>query len=164
MANNDTYTTSEDVPLTIPTAGILANDTDVDGDAMKAVIVSDVTHGTLSLNSDGSFTYMPHADYSGPDSFTYRAADGSATGNVATVTINVTPVSDPLKLTSQQMTANGFKLQVSGPDSSTYVISASTNLTDWTPIFTNYTALGNMTFTDPSVTNNPIRFYRAETR
>ena len=115
VANNDTYTTPEDAPLTVPTAGILANDTDVDGNALTAVIVSDVSHGTLSLNSDGSFTYTPDADYNGSDSFTYRATDGSATGNVATVTINVTPVSDPLKFTSQQMTANGFELTVSGP-------------------------------------------------
>jgi hypothetical protein len=62
------------------------------------------------------------------------------------------------------MTANGLELQISGPDSSTYIISASTDLSDWTPIFTNYTDLGNMTFTDTSATNNPVRFYRVEAR
>jgi VCBS repeat-containing protein len=163
--NNDTYTTLEDVPLIVPPpAGILTNDVDVDGDVLTAVIVSDVTHGTLSLNADGSFTYTPNTNYNGSDSFTYRATDGLATGNVATVTINLTPVSDPLKFTSQRMTANGFQLQVSGPHSSTYVILASTNLRNWTPICTSYTALGSMTFTDTSATNNPVRFYRVEAR
>ena len=47
------------------------------------------THGTLTLNANGSFTYTPDADYNfGPDSFTYKAGDGAADGNVATVAIN----------------------------------------------------------------------------
>ena len=95
VANDDTYTTLEDVPLNIPAAGILTNDTDVDGDAMTALLVSNVSKGSLNLNTNGSFTYTPNTNYNGSDSFTYVATDGMATGNVATVTINVTPVNDP---------------------------------------------------------------------
>jgi VCBS repeat-containing protein len=165
VANSDTYTSPEDTTLTVPApgAGILANDTDVDGNTLTAVLVSDVNHGTLALNADGSFTYTPVADYNGPDSFTYRAVDGSATGNVATVTINVTPVSDPLKFTSQQMTTTGFELHVAG-DVSAYVISASSNLRDWTPIFTNAAPTGPIVYTDTEAHNYPARFYRADTR
>ena len=51
-------------------------------------------HGTVTLASDGSFTYTPAANYHGPDSFTYTASDGTAVSNVATVTITVTAVND----------------------------------------------------------------------
>ena len=53
------------------------------------------TNGTLVLNSDGSFTYTPNADFSGTDTFTYFANDGTANSNLAaTVTITVNPVND----------------------------------------------------------------------
>src|SRR5437867_1433618 len=58
-ANDDSYTTPEDTQLTVSAPGVLANDSDVDGDALSAVLVSNPTHGTLTLNGDGSFTYMP---------------------------------------------------------------------------------------------------------
>ena len=57
---------------------MLGNDADPDGEhALTAVLVSGPAHGTLTLNADGSFTYTPDANYSGPDSFTYRASDGT---------------------------------------------------------------------------------------
>lgn len=173
VANNDTYTTPEDMTLIVPVAGmlsngtlgagVLANDTDVEGDTLTAVIVSPASHGTLSLNPNGSFTYMPEADFNGTDSFTYRAVDGFSTGNVATVTINVTPVSDPLRITSQRMTTGGFELQVAG-DAAPYVISASSSLLNWTPIFTNAAPSGVLAYTDTTAQNYPSRFYRVDVR
>ena len=53
---------------------MLANDTDVEGDALTAVLVGGPSHGTVALNANGSFTYTPAANYNGSDSFTYRAA------------------------------------------------------------------------------------------
>ena len=73
---------------------MLTNDTDVDGDALNAILVSGPAHGSLTLNADGSFTYTPAANYNGPDSFTYKANDGQADSNVATVSINVGAVND----------------------------------------------------------------------
>src|SRR5205085_1355128 len=55
--------------------GVLANDTDADGNTLSAVLVSGPSHGTVSLAADGGFTYTPAADYNGPDSFTYKATD-----------------------------------------------------------------------------------------
>src|SRR5207248_10823934 len=92
VANVDAYTTVQDIPLAInAAAGVLANDTDVDGDPLTAALVTSVAHGSLTLNADGSFTYSPVAGYSGPDSFTYRANDGTADSNTATVSLTVTP-------------------------------------------------------------------------
>ena len=53
---------------------------------------SDPANGTLSINPDGSFNYTPNAGFTGTDSFTYRAGDGTATSNVATAMITVNPV------------------------------------------------------------------------
>ena len=63
--------------------------------ALTATKVSNPSHGTVTLNSNGSFTYTPSANYTGTDSFTYRANDGQANSNTATVTITINAVNDP---------------------------------------------------------------------
>ncbi len=101
-AVDDSYTTDEDTTLTANgagsnPAGVLANDTDPDGDTLSAVLVSGPSHAAtngFTLNQDGSFTYTPAANYNGPDSFTYKASDGTEFSNVATVTITVNSVND----------------------------------------------------------------------
>ncbi|MEA2154623.1 MAG: extracellular elastinolytic metalloproteinase [Solirubrobacteraceae bacterium] len=62
---------------TFAASSVLANDTDADRNALTAVKESDPAHGRLQLNPDGTFTYGPDAGYRGPDSFTYRASDGT---------------------------------------------------------------------------------------
>jgi len=95
-AVDDTYTVDEDATLAIGAAeGVLDNDSDPDDDSLSATLVSDVSHGTLTFNGDGSFTYTPDANFNGVDSFTYLANDGLADSNIATVTITVNPVNDP---------------------------------------------------------------------
>ncbi|HEV7378088.1 MAG TPA: Calx-beta domain-containing protein [Pyrinomonadaceae bacterium] len=89
QASNDSYSTNENATLNVPAPGVLTNDTDVEGSTLTAVLVSNPAHGTTTLNSNGSFTYVPQAGFSGPDSFTYKANDGSQDSNTATVTINV---------------------------------------------------------------------------
>ena len=49
---------------------------------------------SFTLNADGSFTYTPADDFNGPDSFTYKANDGTADSNTVTVTLTVTAVND----------------------------------------------------------------------
>ena len=93
VAVSDSYTTSEDTPLNVLT-GILINDSDVDGDALTIVKLLDPTHGTLTLNTDGTFQYVPAANYSGSDNFTYFVTDGSLNSNTVNVTLTVTPVND----------------------------------------------------------------------
>ncbi len=92
---NDSYATSPDTPLSVDAAsGVLANDFDVDFDALEAILVDDVTGGTLTLNPDGSFEYTPDPGFVGSDSFTYRANDSSLESSLATVYLNVVS-SDP---------------------------------------------------------------------
>jgi VCBS repeat-containing protein len=75
---------------------VLANDTDADGDALTAVLASGPGHGSLTLNADGSYSYTPVGNYNGPDSFTYKANDGTSdSASSATVSIDVTAVDDP---------------------------------------------------------------------
>ncbi|HHW84574.1 MAG TPA: ExeM/NucH family extracellular endonuclease, partial [Actinomycetales bacterium] len=76
VALADTYSTDQDTDLVVAAPGVLGNDTDVDEDALTAVVVDDVTSGTLDLAADGSFTYTPEAGFVGEDSFTYKAFDG----------------------------------------------------------------------------------------
>jgi VCBS repeat-containing protein len=91
----DSYTTDEDTPLVIDVAsGVLANDLDSLGHALTASVVTPPAHGVLSLATNGSFTYTPNADYSGSDSFTYRASDGASTSATVAVSLTVTPVND----------------------------------------------------------------------
>jgi VCBS repeat-containing protein len=91
VANDDDYSTAENTQLVVAAPGVLANDTDVEGDVLTAVLVDDVTHGSLTLNADGSFTYDPELDFWGIDSFTYMANDGDLDSNEVTVTIRVIP-------------------------------------------------------------------------
>jgi hypothetical protein len=63
------------------------------------VLVSGPTNGTVSLNTNGGFTYTPAPNYVGTDSFTYQANDGQTNLGVATATITVSPGSSILTLT-----------------------------------------------------------------
>ena len=91
---DDGYTLDEDGVLAVAAAGVLANDTDADGDPLTATLLTGVSNGTLALNPDGAFTYTPDANFNGSDSFTYTVADGKGGTSTATVTITVTPVND----------------------------------------------------------------------
>jgi predicted metalloprotease len=91
-AGNDAYTTpGAGQGLSVPTPGVLSNDTDPDGpQPLVARNASAPSQGSVSLNSDGSFTYTPTLGATGTDSFTYEAYDG-ALATTATVTISITP-------------------------------------------------------------------------
>ena len=93
-AANDSYTTAEDIQLTVSAAGVLGNDTDGEGSALTTTLVTGPSNGSLTLNPDGSFKYTPEANFNGSDSFTYKANDGSLDSNVATVNLSVTAVND----------------------------------------------------------------------
>jgi VCBS repeat-containing protein len=121
-ANDNRYTTNEDELLAISSPGVLGNDVDIDGDPLAASLVTGPGNGSLTLNLDGSFIYLPNANYNGPDSFTYQALDSQAGSNVANVLIEVNPVNDAPAanndsfITDRNMTITGTDLGVIAND------------------------------------------------
>jgi VCBS repeat-containing protein len=95
LAVDDSYVLGEDTSLVVTPPGILTNDSDVDGDVLTATLVSGTSHGSLTPDAGGGFTYTPVQNYSGDDSFSYRATDGITMSNLAMVNITVTPINDP---------------------------------------------------------------------
>src|SRR5213075_1478846 len=77
VANGNSYTINQDTVLNVAAPGVLGNDTDIDGDALTANLVSGASHGNVVLAANGSFTYTPAPSFAGSDSFTYRAFDGT---------------------------------------------------------------------------------------
>ena len=116
QAVDDAYSTDEDALLSIAAPGVLDNDGDVNGDDLTAVLVADVSYGTLTLNADGSFSYLPQANFNGSDSFTYRADDGADESDLATVTISVNAVNDaPVAVNDGYSVVTGDSLTVNVP-------------------------------------------------
>ncbi|MFM7057513.1 MAG: tandem-95 repeat protein, partial [Planctomycetota bacterium] len=89
IATPDAWTVQENTPLSITAPGVLANDSDADGDTIFARIVTAPGHGTLALNPDGSFLYTPASGYFGADSFTYANSDSLADSPPAVVALTV---------------------------------------------------------------------------
>lgn len=77
------------------TTSLLANDTDGDGDPLTAILVSNPTEGTLTLNPNGTFSYVHAGGNLSSDSFTYSANDGKINSAPVTVSITVTGTNDP---------------------------------------------------------------------
>ena len=145
VANDDSYSTLAGSALTVSAAGILADDVDPDGDALAAVLVSDVSNGVLSLSGDGAFSYTPNTDYYGSDSFTYQASDGEKLSNVATVSINVQQLADVSIATTQQGSEGDGSATI-------FTLTRTGNTTD--PLDVNLilqgTALPNVDYTAPA--------------
>jgi VCBS repeat-containing protein len=125
VAAADSYTTNEDTPFSVPSNGVLGNDTDQDSNTLSAVLVSDPSNeADFTLNADGSFNYTPNSDFVGTDSFTYMANDGQADSNVVTVTITVNATNDaptllgvPAFQTIDELTSLNFTAGASDVDS-----------------------------------------------
>jgi VCBS repeat-containing protein len=177
IATADNFSAAEDTILFVPAAGVLANDSDTDGDSIAAVLVSSPTNGTVTLNSDGSFAYTPNANFTGIDTFTYQANDGTANSNVVTVTITVNPIDDApvavgdsysvnedgsLSVTAAGVLANdsdieGFPLTatlVTGPANGTLTLNSNGSYS-YTP-FANFSGLDSFQYraSDGSRTSN----------
>ncbi len=118
VAVADNYETNEDTQLVVSAAeGVLANDSDPDDNPLSAVLVNSTTHGTLTLNLDGSFAYQPSSNFFGTDTFTYRASDGALFSNTVTVTIDVNPIDDaPLAVDDEYLIEDDSPLVVTAQD------------------------------------------------
>ncbi|MDZ7685623.1 MAG: Ig-like domain-containing protein [Gammaproteobacteria bacterium] len=92
-ATGEEYSTgvNETLGVTTTAAGVLGNDTDIDGDTLRVDTspLIKVSNGSLVLNDDGTFSYTPDTDFTGTDQFTYRVDDGNGGTSSATATIAV---------------------------------------------------------------------------
>ena len=86
VASNGSLTTNENV-----TASGTLIASDADSNPLTFTIVTNGTNGTASITNPatGAYTYTPNANASGVDSFTFKANDGLADSNVATVTVTI---------------------------------------------------------------------------
>ena len=102
-AVDDSYTSLRGATLTVGGPGVLGNDHDPNNKPLTAVLISGPQHGTLTLNADGSFTYVNDGSNPPIDSFRYKANNGSADSNTAIVTIDIISGAAP-KITSPNST------------------------------------------------------------
>jgi VCBS repeat-containing protein len=92
---DDSYSVVKGGTLNVVASGILNNDGDEDSDPLTAYKVSNPAHGTLTLNPDGSFTYIHDSSETTSDSFTYKVHDGYIDSNTtATVAISINSSAD----------------------------------------------------------------------
>ena len=116
VATADNYETLANEVLILPAPGVLSNDEDPDGDSLIASLVSGTSNGTISLDPDGSFAYLPNADFVGEDGFTYRTSDGELASAVVPVFIAVKSANAPPKANDDAFTVKqGEVLTVSAP-------------------------------------------------
>src|SRR5262249_32431918 len=126
--------------------------TDVDGDPWTYAIVAAPTHGTLSGVAP-AVTYTPAAGYFGPDSFTFKANDGTVDSNIATVSLTVVhvnhaPVAAAQSVSTNQDTAKAITLTATDADGDVLTYAIVLGPTH-----------GTLSGTAPNVTYTPARGY-----
>ena len=98
VADSQSVSVSEDIPESIVLTGRVGN-----GGAVLYVITTNPSHGTLSGDAP-NLTYTPAPNYSGPDSFSFKAKYGAATSAEATVSVSVSPMNDSPSATADAVT------------------------------------------------------------
>ncbi|MGR5303075.1 Ig-like domain-containing protein, partial [Vibrio alfacsensis] len=116
-------TTDEDTPI----SGKL-NATDVDGDELTFNKGSDPTNGSVTVDTDGNWTYTPNDDYNGSDSFTVEVSDGQGGTDTITVNIGVTPANDDPEIVDSNGAPLGDDISVETPEDTP--VSGKLNATD----------------------------------
>jgi hypothetical protein len=95
-AADDYYTVESGTTLTVPAAtGVLDNDYDPNAYSLTASLGTGPSHGTLSFNADGSFSYTPTEPTVWNDDFTYSVSNGVQTDQ-ATVYISIQDTIPPM--------------------------------------------------------------------
>lgn len=117
VALAEAYETDENSPLSIPAPGVLANDTDVEGQALTAELLGQEPAATVSLYADGGFAFDPRTAFDGLETgqtgvatFTYRAVDSGGAASSATVTISVRGRSVPVAVDDEPATDEDTQL------------------------------------------------------
>jgi hypothetical protein len=148
-ANKDKATAQEDAPIVM--IDVLANDTDADGDRLMVVNATQGRNGSVTINTDGTLTYVPAKNFCGSDTFNYTMSDGKGGTGTATVEVIVNAINDPPRITSKPVETTRVWAQytydvgaqdpdpqdklvyslMAGPDGMT--IDPTTGLIEWRP-------------------------------
>jgi RHS repeat-associated protein len=150
-ATEQNQITQEDTELPLVLAG-----GDVDGDPLIYTIVLWPAHGTLH-GDPPNVTYIPEADYNGPDSFTFRTNDGEINSAVATVSLTVTPEPDRPTAARQELETNedtALPITLSGGDADGDAITFAYGSPEH----------GTLTGTPPALVYTPEPDYSGEDR
>jgi len=156
----DSFIALEDTKLSVEAPGVLANDSDAEGDPLSASLFPESTHDELTLKPDGSFSYIPPQDFIGNVQFFYRASDSVDYSNIVTLTIKVLDVDEEPPFISWVSPAIGednwidignqiIPLEVEVVDN---VEVAEVNFRRWEPSIREWVDIG-------SVSSAPFRFY-----
>jgi hypothetical protein len=94
VASADVFSMVQAEVLSVAAPGVLANDRDGNGDELSAILVEGPSHGTASVLASGGLVYTPNEGFSGTETVTYRAGDGSLQSDITTITINVAARTD----------------------------------------------------------------------
>jgi len=110
IAANDTTVTNEDQQITL---NVIFNDTDIEGDPLQVVIVTQGGNGSVINNNNGTLTYVPFSNYSGTDTFTYTITDGNGGISTASVMVTIAPVNDaPIAVDDFAYTPEGTRVTI----------------------------------------------------
>jgi ribosomal protein S30 len=147
VAAAQSVTTDEDTAKAITLAA-----TDIDGNTLVYSVVDQPTHGSLTITGP-NVTYTPDANYNGPDSFTFKANDGTVDSNTATVNITVSAVNDAPVAAAQSVTTD--------EDTAKAITLAATDIDGNTLVYTvvDQPTHGSLTITGPNVTYTPDAGY-----
>jgi hypothetical protein len=141
---------------------------DPNGDSLELRIVTQPYHGSVALINRQA-TFYPETGFSGQDSFTYAAWDGSADSNLASVSLSVTPIQDVNNdpsanagddqnvFSSQAVSLNG-----SGSDQDGDTLSFSWSQLSGPAVVLTDPGDGNASFTAPAVTVETSMVFRMD--
>jgi hypothetical protein len=141
VAQNDTFAAPNGALLSVSAPGVLANDTDPNSDPLTvSPVVSPPTHGSLTLDSNGSFQYTNSGDGAPRDSFVYEARDPAGNAGRATCLLLVQLPDDPpvaasdIILVDLNSTGNGLDVLANDhdPDAGDAITLQSVNTTGTT--------------------------------
>jgi hypothetical protein len=157
------YSVIENSVLTAGAPGLLGNNTYVYGANVAVTLVSGPANGTLVLNPNGSFTYMPVKNYQGADSFIYQANDGAANLGTAWARITVLATTRVPPVFTRIGVSNATAvLSWSAVAGGTYRLQYKTNLADtnWNDLLPDTTAAGPTLTATPALNSSPHTLYR----
>ncbi len=103
-ANDDSFESDEDTPLTITASSLLLNDVDVDGNVLSIISVADAENGSVEIDSNGNVIFTPTTNYNGPASFRYTISDGNGGVSSAIASLTIHAINDaPTNLISSML-------------------------------------------------------------